>query len=38
MKALSCGATRRRLQAFHDGELAFGEQIAVSAHIDWCED
>ena len=38
MKALSCGATRRRLQAFHDGELAFGEQIAVSAHIDWCEE
>jgi len=36
MKTLSCGATRRRLQAFHDGELAVGEQIAVSAHLEWC--
>jgi putative zinc finger protein len=36
MKTLSCGSTRRRLQAFHDGELAVGEQIAVSAHVEWC--
>ena len=36
MKTLSCAATRRRLQAFHDRELAVGEQIAVSAHIEWC--
>ena len=36
MKALSCAATRRRLQAFHDHELPVGEQIAVSAHIEWC--
>jgi hypothetical protein len=36
MKTLSCASTRRRLQAFHDGELAVGEQIAVSAHVDWC--
>ena len=36
MKTLSCAATRRRLQAFHDGELAIGEQIAVSAHVEWC--
>jgi hypothetical protein len=37
MKPLTCASTRRRLQAFHDGELAVTEQIAVSAHIDWCD-
>jgi anti-sigma factor RsiW len=36
MKTLSCASTRRRLHAFHDGELAIGEQIAVSAHVEWC--
>jgi hypothetical protein len=36
MKTLSCASTRRRLQAFHDGELSVGEQIAVSAHVEWC--
>src|SRR5215471_1112684 len=36
MKTLSCASTRRRLQAFHDGELSVGEQIAVGAHIEWC--
>ena len=36
MKTLSCASTRRRLQAFHDGELAIGDQVAVSAHVDWC--
>lgn len=36
MKTLSCGSTRRRLQDFHDRELAIGEQIAVSAHVEWC--
>ena len=36
MKTLSCAATRRRLHVFHDGELAVGEQIAVSAHVEWC--
>ena len=36
MKTLSCASTRRRLQAFHDGELAIGEQIGVSAHVEWC--
>jgi len=36
MKTLSCASTRRRLQAFHDRELAVGEQIAVSAHVEWC--
>jgi hypothetical protein len=37
MKALTCAATRRRLHAFHDRELAFTDQIAVSAHLEWCE-
>jgi len=36
MKVLSCASTRRRLQAFHDGELSIGEQIAVSSHVEWC--
>ena len=37
MKTLSCASTRQRLQAFHDRELAVGDQIAVSAHVDWCQ-
>jgi len=37
MKPLTCAAARRRLQAFHDGELTVPEQIAVSAHLEWCE-
>ena len=37
MKALTCTATRRRLNAFHDRELAFTDQIAVSAHLEWCD-
>lgn len=37
MKTLSCASTRRRLQAFHDGELAVGEQIAVGSHVEWCQ-
>jgi Putative zinc-finger len=37
MKALTCGATRRRLQAYYDEELSVGEQIAVSAHLEWCD-
>jgi putative zinc finger protein len=37
MKPLNCAATRRRLQAFHDRELAVADQIAVSAHLEWCD-
>ena len=37
MKPLNCAATRRRLNAFHDRELAVSEQIAVSAHLEWCD-
>jgi hypothetical protein len=36
MKPLTCAATRRRLQAYHDGELAVCDQIAVDAHLEWC--
>jgi hypothetical protein len=37
MKMLTCGATRRRLHAYHDEELSIGDQIAVSAHLEWCD-
>jgi hypothetical protein len=37
MTALTCAKTRRRLQAFHDRELAVADQIAVSAHLEWCD-
>ena len=36
MKAFTCSAARRRLQAFHDGELVVADQIAVGAHLDGC--
>jgi hypothetical protein len=36
MKPLSCAATRRRLDAFHDRELPVSDQIAVSAHLERC--
>jgi len=37
MKPFTCVATRRRLGAFHDQELPVDEQIAVGAHLDWCD-
>jgi hypothetical protein len=37
LKPLTCASARRRLQAFHDRELAVTEQIAVSAHLEWCD-
>jgi hypothetical protein len=37
MRPLTCTATRRRLQAFHDSELAIADQIAVGAHLEWCD-
>lgn len=36
MMPLSCVATRRRLSAFHDGELTVAEQVAVDAHLRRC--
>src|SRR5213083_1243929 len=38
MKVLTCAAARRRLHAFHDEELAIDDQIAVSSHLEWCDD
>jgi len=38
VRVLNCAAARRRLQAYHDGELPIGEQIDVSAHLEWCDD
>jgi hypothetical protein len=38
MKPFTCAAARRRLNAFHDQELTLTEQVAVSAHLDWCDD
>lgn len=37
MKVLACAAVRRRLEAFHDGELPVGDQISVTSHLEWCE-
>jgi hypothetical protein len=37
MNMLTCAATRRRLQAYHDQELSLNDQIAVSAHLAWCD-
>jgi Putative zinc-finger len=37
MKVLTCAATRRRLDALHDGELRLDEQVAVEAHLEWCD-
>ena len=37
MKPLTCTATKRRLQAYYDGELGIGDQIAVASHLEWCD-
>ena len=36
MKPFNCAATRRRLDAFCDRELPIADEIAVSAHLEWC--
>jgi len=36
MTLLTCAAVRRRLPAFHDHELAVGDQIAIEAHLHDC--
>lgn len=38
MTNLSCSAARRRLQAFHDGELQAVDQTDVRSHVEWCDD
>jgi len=37
MRPLTCAAARRRLQAYYDGELPVEAQIAVAAHLEWCD-
>lgn len=37
MRPLTCAAARRRLHAFYDGELPVADQIAVQAHMEWCD-
>ena len=34
---LGCDAAREMLQAFVDGELPMAEQVALEAHLRWCE-
>lgn len=36
MTVLGCAAVRKRLEAFHDGELPMAEQVAVRSHLDGC--
>ena len=38
MRGFGCAAARRRLQAYHDGELSVPEQIAVASHVEACRD
>jgi len=37
MNVLTCTAARRRMGAFHDEELPVSDQIAVRAHLEWCD-
>jgi hypothetical protein len=37
MTPLSCETTERLLQAFYDDELPVADQIAVNAHLEWCD-
>lgn len=34
---LGCDAARARLEAFADGELPVDDQVALDAHLRWCE-
>jgi len=34
---LGCDAARGLLEAFHDAELSVDEQVALDAHLRWCE-
>lgn len=38
MTRWGCRATRKALEAFHDGELAMDSQVAVQAHLRSCDD
>jgi hypothetical protein len=38
MMVLICAEARPLLEGYHDDELPVSEQIAVSAHLEWCEE
>jgi hypothetical protein len=38
MKVLICAETRPLLEEYHDDELPVGDQIAVRAHLEWCDE
>jgi hypothetical protein len=38
MKVLICEEARPLLEEYHDDELPVGDQIAVRAHLEWCEE
>ena len=38
MKVLICEEARPLLEEYHDEELPVGDQIAVGAHLEWCDD
>jgi hypothetical protein len=38
MKVLICDEARPLLEEYHDDELPVGDQIAVRAHLEWCDE
>lgn len=38
MKVLICEEARPLLEEYHDDELPVGDQIAVRAHLEWCDE
>ena len=38
MKVLICEEARPLLEEYHDEELPVGDQIAVRAHLEWCDE
>ena len=38
MKVLICDEVRPRLEEYHDDELPVSDQIAVHAHLEWCDE
>ena len=38
MRVLICEETRPLLEEYHDDELPVGDQIAVRAHLEWCDE
>ena len=38
MKVLICEEVRPQLEEYHDDELPVSDQIAVRAHLEWCDE